>query len=579
MTTHLARRQQVAKQLFPYLLLGGLLLAFFVVLAIAGLNLGFVGDILGFEYHFDRDGITGGLQYTLDHDRRHFLSGLYYAVLHFFFPGQAAAWYGSSILTHFINSLICFLFTDTLLRGQRRWLSFAIALVFTFQLNQIVEHFEIATGGHVKIGLSLALLSLWCYMLYVRGGRRGVLWRDCSGIAYVTAFMLYESTFLFFMLNPLIAYFEDRRNGNISSWRRWLLQNIQDSLWYPVFFLVYVGLLSIMIPPARGRFFLSHIPVNILGAFSTTLWPGNIFNQFAPLLTSDWLILVAVVALGVLMLLWAWRNLTPSTAPPETPLKVNELVYLLLMGAGMMITNIFGVAASEWYLPNVPRLIYPASVGAAIILCGAIVWFTDRLPTHKMRSIGFAVLTALLIAPGVIRFVQVQQQYEVEFTSREKVVAAVVRAVPAWQGDVPPYLLLISDRQPDELALHALDIRFPYMWDMAYGTEGIFADALYRVDNPRFPQDPPAPDEPVETYVGTYLIVEENALYSPVRPGVPIDPARLVIVYYDSATDTARVLDALPEDILTSSNIVLRADTSLMTNSELLPIPQSTSTD
>lgn len=564
-------RQQLITRLYPYILLSVVLLTFFVLLALLGLNLGFVGDILGFEYHFANDGITGGLQYTLDHDRRHFLSGIFYAVLHFLFPNQPAAWYGTSIFLHFGNAFVGFLLTDTLLSGKRRWLSFAIALMFAFHLNQVVDHFEIATGGHLKLGLGLALFSLWCYLRYVRGGRKAVLWRDSAGIAYVIAFMLYESTFLFFLINPLIAYIEDHRAGRLTTWQRWLWQNIQDTFWYPMFFLIYVALLSVMIPPAKDRFFIAHIPNNIIGALRTEFWIGDYLNRLSPLLTATGLPLMAAAAAGFAVLIGIWRHVdVPQTSKREAQTPISNLGYILLVGAGIVLTNIIAVAASEWYLPDAPRLIYPAAFGASILICGGIAWLTDRLPRRSLRAAVFALITVIFIAPGTIRFTQAQAQYQQEFVARQRVIDAVVRAVPAWQGDTPPYLLLVSDLQPDELALHALDIRFPYNWDMAYGVEGILADAVYRRDNPRFPQDLPADDEPIERYVGTYIVIENNTIYSAVRPGIPIDPARLVIIYYDSITDTARVLDSLPEDVLANGNIIRRDPMPLTTNFSLI---------
>lgn len=558
-------------RLYPYVILSIVLLVFFVLLAMLGLNLGFVGDILGFEYHFANEGITGGLQYTLDHDRRHFLSGIFYAVLHFLFPNQPAAWYGTSIGLHFLNAIIGFLLTDTILNGKRRWLSFAIALVFAFHLNQVVDHFEIATGGHLKLSLGLALFGLWSYLRYVRGGRQAVLWRDCAGITYVIAFMLYESAFLFFLINPLIAYVEDRRAGRLTTWQRWLWQNIQDTFWYPVFFLIYVGLLSVMIPPAKDRFFIGHIPNNIIGALRSEFWIGDYLNQLSPLLNGAGLPLLAAAGAVFAVIIGIWRHADlPEDSGRDPMPALSDLGYLILFGAGIVTTNVIAVSASEWYLPDAPRLIYPAAFGTAILICSGIVWLIEHLPARNLQTGVLAIAVVLLIAPGAVRFIQAQAQYEDEFVARQKVVDAVVRAVPAWQGDTPPYLLLISDLQPNELALHALDIRFPYSWDMAYGVEGILADAVYRTDNPRFPQDLPAADEPIERYVGTYIVVENNAIYSAVRPGIAIDPARLVIIYYDSITDTAQVLDSLPEDVRTNSNIILRDPIPLTTNFSLI---------
>ena len=149
------------RRCWPYLLLIGLLAVMFVALALLGFELGFVGDVLGFEYNFDRFGIKAGMRYVLEWDRRHLLSGQFYAMLHILSPGQSAAWYATSILMQFLVAPVCFLLSNAILRGRRQWLSFSAALIFVFYTRQTWSHFQTPTSGYRKIALALALLSVW----------------------------------------------------------------------------------------------------------------------------------------------------------------------------------------------------------------------------------------------------------------------------------------------------------------------------------------------------------------------------------------------------------------------------------
>jgi hypothetical protein len=70
-------------------------------------------------------------------------------------------------------------------------------------------------------------------------------------------------------------------------------------------------------------------------------------------------------------------------------------------------------------------------------------------------------------------------------------------------------------------------------------------------------------------------VVEPEGIYSPLRPGVAIDPNRLVILYYDSQTQSAHVLDEVPAEMLATANIVERAPIEWRTNYDLLNAPHT----
>ena len=144
-------------RLWPYLLIGAVLLAIFLALAVAGLDLGYTGDLLDIEYHYDRLGFRGGMQWEVNLMQRHLLVYPITAITYKLFPGQSASWYATSLFFHFITGMVFFLFVDTLQRGRRPWLSFGAALIFTFHTHQANMHYELAMGALIKIALSLSV--------------------------------------------------------------------------------------------------------------------------------------------------------------------------------------------------------------------------------------------------------------------------------------------------------------------------------------------------------------------------------------------------------------------------------------
>lgn len=541
----------MSRYLWPYLLLIGVLALVFAAMAWRGFGLGFAGDMLGFEYHYDRLGFWEGSRWVLEGWKRHLLATVYSASIHQLFPGQSAAWYALSYLTHFLVGVVSFLLADTVLRRQWRWLAFSAALIFIFHVHQIQGHFELPTGGVRKLSLALALLSLWCHVLYVRGERRNSRWHEFSIATYVLSLFLYEQTALFFVIHPLIAYFEERRV------RLW--QWVMDSFWFPLIVAVYLFLLRVIFPTegAGGDTSLSAI----LERMRVSLWlefdPALNAERIAPafqwtvfLLTG---IVFAVVFLGLLV--WRRRTVITGTTIPEHRTNV---VYLIALGLGIFGANLLSVIPTP-FLDS--RLLYPAAVGIAYVIVGGLA----LLMNVPLGKVVYAALVAFLIATGLTRTFQIQQDYIDANVPRQRVIDAIQAAVPSLRGDVPPYFLLVSDvRLSDDLHLRVQDTNFPYMFGLLYPVDNIAADGVVY----DLPQSlAPALDEAGSAYQGPFIVVEPEGIYSPLRDEV-IDPLRVVILFYDSETDTVAVLDELPES--PQDNIINRTSRPLRTNFELI---------
>jgi hypothetical protein len=565
-----AKRSPLFQRFWPYFLLIGLLTLTLLALALRGLALGFIGDVLAYEYHYDRLGIQGGMNWLVtDHWRRHLLGALYSAPIHVFFPGQSAPWYFIAFLTHFANGLTGFLLVDTWLRGRYRWLIIASALMFVTHTLDASSNFEYPTNTHRNVALSLSLISLWAYLCYVRGKRRNLWWQHLSLATYILGFMSYEQTTLFFLMFPIIAYFEDQ--PAVGAVKTWIAKVTSDTILFILSLVFYAYVLWILFPDSIRTIRLS-VPL-LLGQFYdgfaqlsgvSNIWSGNPFSFQIDSPT-------LIVAISMFFLLWYLMSkedrgilsqLNTRDAGKPSPAK------LVLLGAAMVVLNLASVAPTGWNVSSAPRLLYPAMMGASFMWTGGLAWLLFRVGSTLIRRIVFSYVVALFIASGTSAILQAQEAYQRANSTRQTVLNAIEAAVPTWQGDVKPYIVFLSDAHPSqELHLHGQDVNFPFLFDRLYDSFGIAADAIY-LDVPD--SAAPAPDLPGSRYLGPYIVVEPEGIYSPLAPGVPIDPQRLVIVYYDSRAQTARVLDELPADVLETANIIQRAPIEWRTNYELV---------
>lgn len=544
------------------LLLGGMLL----LLLVRGLDLGFTGDLLDYAYHYERFGTFGGMHWLVtEHLQRHLFAPLFSAPLAYLFPDQSAAWYAYAFFAHFASAAMVYVLANAVLRGQYRWASFSAALLFAFHALQARLNFEFPTSGHGNSALFFSLLSLWLYLQYVRRGRNR-WWLELSLVAYIFAIGIYEQTVLFFLLHPLIAYSEDRQHGKIENVPRWLFRVALDSIWFPVFVVVYLFLLRVLFL-AEDHLVLSplYLLQQVLSGFFL-FTPGNLLALSAAQTSTLIVTLLITAALAALLAGWI-RQETSARADKDSHSQDNKLVYLAVFGFGLMVVSILGVAPTQWRIPEHPRMIYPSGVGFGFLVAGLGALIVTR---SRSSRFAFGIVVGLLVASGVTRFLQFQDEYAAQNVVRQRALAAIHEAAPNLSGEQSPYLLLYSDANPTtDLWLYAQDNRFPLMIDRLYDTTGIHADALY------FGLDEslaPAPDMPGSAYNGQFIVVEPEGIYSPLKPYEPIDPSRLVIVYYDSGAGEARVVDQLPPDVIEHANIVERAEIDWATNPDLLAL-------
>ena len=215
----------------PYGLLILLLAVSYAALALRGFALGFYGDVVAYQYYFEFRGVLGGMNWLITEQwQRHLLGGVLAAPMHVLAPYRYDLWYALTLFLHFLAGPFIYLFIDTLLCGQRRWLGFAVVLLFLFDTLQTPSNVEFATGTDHRIFLIMALLSLWSYIHFVRSKRRKPGWYILNIVTYIIAIMTYEQSFFFFLLHPFIAIVEDRRQGEYSLTWRYLWLNLRDLL-------------------------------------------------------------------------------------------------------------------------------------------------------------------------------------------------------------------------------------------------------------------------------------------------------------------------------------------------------------
>lgn len=552
-------RSLTANALLPY----GLLISIFgvtlLVLIGRGLDLGFVTDVLDYEYHYDRLGTFGGMRWlVVDHWQRHIFAGVFSAPIAYLFPGQSVVWYTYAFFAHFVSGLMVFLLADTILRSKYRPVAMAAALLFAFHTLVVGFNFEFPTGGHRNSALALALLSLWLYLQYVRRGRRNRWWREGSLALFIFAVGTYEQTALFFLLHPVIAYFEDRHNNSIGSSLRWLIRVALDSLWFPVAVAVYLFVLRVLFPPSDNFVFdLERIMRQVIDGFRVVFSPVDLVARVGTAWRGTDLLVTLAVAVLIFVLLFVWMRREPAKNASSS----DGRFYLMIVGFLLSVVNIFSVAPVGWSIPDHPRMIYAAAVGFGMLVAGALALLLNR----RWGQVMFALVIALLVGSGVTRLFQFQSEYIAANEMRQALLNAVHTAVPAVTEDPPPYFVIMTGtaHPQDDLALFAQDSRFPYTFDLLYNVEGAAADVLFTDLDPD--QRPPA-DLPGSDYTGQFIIAEPEGVYSPLLPYQPIDPQRLIIVEYDHETRSATVLDRLPDHVIANANIVTRSSFDWQTN-------------
>lgn len=541
----------------PWIALSLVYGAAFAALAARGFALGFYGDVLAYHYHYHFEGLIGGMNWLVsEHWQRHLLGALFSAPLHALAPGRYELWYALALLAHFAVGLAVFLLVDALQRGERRWLALGISLLFVFDPLQTPSTLGFATGTHRKAALLLALLALWSYLRFVRGKRQQLAWHSLNVACFGAALMIYEQSIFFFLLQPLIAYIEDRRLGVFSASRRYVWLIVRDAALHVAFAGLYIYLLLILFPGGNSNLVLR--PEHILRQFADALVllfsPLDYVGRLGAAAALSQLWLLILLALGVLGIFGGSLWFAPRAngdAFAWTP------GWLAVFGLLLTLLNIAGTAPTHWVFRDHERLLYASSVGSAMLILCALAWLHAR---HRRLggalAIGFLTCT---LAPGISFLYEQQAILRGEDEASSRVVAAIGEAIPAFAPQARPYLLLVSDADPQsELALHPGDVRFPQLFALRYGIRDFRADALLHDHAEKYPS------------MGS-LTLTEAGIVSSLSPQETIDYDRVIIVAYDSASDSAQVLERIPEAALRDTNIIHESAAILETNWLLLP--------
>ncbi len=550
----------------PVLLLILIFSSTWVALVLRGLEFGFTGDLLDYAFHYDRLGTFGGMRWLVtQHLQRHLIAGVVSAPLAYVFPGQSAPWFAFLFLMHFVNALLVFLLANTLLRGRYRWVSFAASLLFAFHVVQVPTLFDFPTGGHRTTALALALISLWLYTLYRRSNQR---WRlELSFIIYALAILLYEQTVLFFLLHPLLALIEDVRAGSRRFGFRWWLRVAVDLAAFPLFVVGYLFLLRVLFPPSTHLTFSpAHILEQIGGGVALTMGPAQLLSMIGEAINARLVLVIvgAAVVVGVLV------GLMRHALHRQGQRQKLDLLAITVIGLALTLVSILGVSPGQWLIVDHPRSVYAASVGIGMALAGGLAFVLNFVPASTVRIAVFTLVVGLFTASGFAEFFIQQDVSQGRASIRNRFYDAVQAALPSVDQDAPPYLLIYTDAHPsDDLWLYAQDNRFTLSFDWLYGTDNMPVDVIYANLDPAL-----APPDAVSgsRYNGQFIVTEPEGIYSPLKPYQAINPARLIIMSYDSQSGTARVVDELPDDVLATANILERVPLEWRTNSALLPV-------
>ena len=448
--------------------------------------------------------------------------------------------------------LAVFPLVDTLQSGQRRWLAFAVACFFVFDTLQTPSNIEFATGSHRKASLILAALSLWSYIRFVRGRRRQPGWHLFNIAAFMLAVMIYEQSFFFFILHPVIAFVEDRRQGEFGLNRRWLWLAIRDSLLHVLVIAIVVYLLLTLF---RGNDNLRLTPTYLLNQVADglvlLLSPAAIIERLAlaAAMSQVWVMALLAALTSLFFGGWIWH--TPNeTSTPWSPL------WIMLFGLLLMLLNLLNTAPTVWSFANNPRLLYASSIGSSMLWVGLLALAVDV--HRRLGGMIFALAMAILLAPSISFLYEHQAIHRAHDQISSRTFQAIFDAIPAFADEAEPYLLLLTDRHAEaELALHPRDVNFPHVFGLHYGIREFRADAVLFNDD--------------ESQKIQQIQLREDGIISPLTPGEVIGYHRVIVVSYDSRHNRAAVLDRLPDDARRRGNFEIHADRMLQTNWSLLP--------
>ncbi|MEL6270964.1 MAG: hypothetical protein AAFU54_03040 [Chloroflexota bacterium] len=546
------QRGALLQRLWPHATIGGVLLAMFGGLAVRGFNFGLYADVLVYIYRYQVHGTRGGMNWlVVDHWHRHLAGALVSAPLHVLFPPDDAPWFALAFFLHFLNAFVFFCFLYDWLRGKHKLLIFSAALIFAFDTLDIIYQYIYGTSSHQKFALTLAILSLWCYMRFVRNGRQQLMLYNASWFLFALGGSIYEQSLFFFMLHPFLAIVEEWQQPIAQPRRPYLIRLFNDMIPYGLFVLAYAYLLDVLFLSSRSNITVGHIVTQFVESFRIALFPVDIIGRMSFAWQGAWILLTAAVGLIAGVALWQWRKRTFTEQAP--------LMMIALFGFGISFLNVANIAPTDFNVNFDSRLIYAMSLGNSLLVIAAVDWVTRRIPNTRVHLAVFSIVLGVWIGSGVSYFFRQQHVFLTQDTVREQVRTAVHEALPMWDEETPPYLLILTDKHPqDDLFLFAQNNDFPFIFDLMYDTEGILADAVF--------YDIEKPPETSEQHI----IATEDGIISPLRPDQRIDPDRLVVIAYDSETDTANVLDAMPEDALAGSNLHTEVPFDWETNRDYL---------
>lgn len=538
-----------------YAVLALILAVAYAVMALRGFTLGFYSDMVAYQYHFELRGVVGGMNWLVtEYWQRHLLGGWLAAPLHVLAPDRYDLWYALTLGIHFMVGPVIFLLVDTLQCGQRRWLGYAVTLLFLFDTLQTPSNIEFPTGWDHRIFLIFALLSLWSYILFVRSKRLQFGWYILSVLTYMLAIMTYEQSFFFILLHPLIAFVEDRRTGEFSLKSRYLWLIVRDSILQVCFLAIYVYLLRILFWGANYGMSLSltHIASQTVDGLLVVFNPVDFWGRlvYALSISQWWLVALLSLLIGAVFQVWIPRAGDDAQRTGWTP------VWLIGFGALMAFLAVFNSSPSTMPFALHPRLLFAGSLGSGFVLLGILAWIIDL--NRRLGSVVFSVAMALVLAAGISFFYEHQAIHLERGEVSERAYQAIYDAIPEFAPGAAPYILLIADRDAeDELYLHARDINFPRVFALHYNIEDFAADAVLFDDDGRRNL--------------AQIRLTQDGIVSPLKPREVIGYDRVVILEYDSRQNLVSIIERLPDEVLSRGNFELQADIRVETNWSLLP--------
>jgi hypothetical protein len=382
---------------------------------------------------------------------------LHFVVSYELFGLKPLGYHITNALFFVANSLL-FYFCLLELRFSRL-LALAVPLVYILLPHYSTDRFWLATVV-APLAMALYFASLYFDLRAIGAHRWRFTWKAGSLAALLGSSLGYETTLGLFLINPVLAWYRQRRyqtgsEGQREGWTALFILYGSNPVIVVLIFVLKVFLVQRADAP-NGDLVHYYMrlayrvikPVWREGDFGFNIWGFlgvDIIDRGLklPLLAlealvqrySEWPQLVVAGSFGILISLYLYR-----AASQEPGWLLHRREWVRIVAAGLVV-SVAGYAIF-FIVPNVAftlagvqnRVSMSAAAGIAVALVGAIGWIVSNMSGEYLRRGTFASLVALLAASGCLVNSAIASFWTAAFQRERMVLAAIRNHFPTLPG-------------------------------------------------------------------------------------------------------------------------------------------------